>query len=105
MSTTQLFETVKALAEELNAWAAADCRGATYEDLLRINGDGSANEAVAGALARIARTVGLYKDGNPIKAALDEAGFTGDRLPVYVAALGGTRGKRVHDFLEPTEEE
>lgn len=100
MSTTPKFETAKARAEELNAWAAADCPGATYEDLLAINGDHSPGAAFSAAMTRIANLVALLADGQPIKASLDTEGFTGDRLPVYVAALGATKGQRVHDLLE-----
>lgn len=100
MSTAPKFETAKARAEELNAWAAADCPGATYEDLLAISGDNSPAAACSEAATRISKLVALLADGRPIKESLDTEGFAGDRLPVYVAAFGGSKGTRIHDLLE-----
>ena len=100
MNTTPLFDKAKSSVDSLNAWAAADCPGATYEDLLEIQKDSSPGEAFSAAMSRIKNLVGLLADGRPLKASLDNAAFNGDRLPVYVAALGAARGKRVHDLME-----
>ena len=100
MSTTPLFEIVKARVNELNTWTADNCPGASYVDLSNIAGNREPIRALTEALNRIDKFVGLITDGHPIKIALDNEGFSGDRVPFYIAALGASRGRSVHDLIE-----
>ena len=95
-----VYEKIRVYADQLNAWSASDCPGATYDELVVISGNTSPAAVFNEAMARINRVVDLLRDGQPIKQSLDDGSFPGDRLPVYVAAFGAIKGKRVHDLMD-----